>query len=57
VTDIKSSVHDRTNSNRDEAVAFILNALEKLRFGTVNVTVHEGKLVQIEVTDRKRFQS
>lgn len=57
MTDIKSSAHDRTNSDREEVLTYILNALQKLRFGTVNVTIHEGKLVQVDITDRKRFQS
>lgn len=57
MTDIKSSAQDRTNSDREEAVTYILDALQKLRFGNVNVTIHEGKLVQVDITDRKRFQS
>ncbi len=33
----------------------ILNALLGLRFGSVEITVHEGKIVQIERKERKRF--
>ena len=38
-------------------IALILSALEKLRFGAINITVHEGRLVQVDVTERSRFQS
>jgi hypothetical protein len=39
------------------AIALVLSALEKLRFGAINITVHEGRLVQVDVTERSRFQS
>jgi hypothetical protein len=57
VTDAKTSLPNRAGPTRDEALAVILEALERLRFGTIHVTVHEGKLVQVDITDRKRFQS
>lgn len=30
-------------------------ALGRLRFGAVNLTVHDGRVVQIDVTERKRL--
>lgn len=36
-----------------EAVA---EALSRLKFGTVQLTVHDGKVVQLDVTDRLRFR-
>lgn len=36
-----------------EAVA---DAVERLRFGVVQLTIHEGKVVQLDVTDRLRFR-
>ena len=33
----------------------VSGAIGKLRFGTVLVTVHEGKVVQLDVTERRRF--
>lgn len=33
----------------------ITGAIGRLRFGTVQVTVHEGKPVQIDITERRRF--
>jgi hypothetical protein len=33
----------------------VAEALERLRYGVVQLTVHDGKLMQIEVTERRRF--
>jgi hypothetical protein len=32
------------------------HAIEKLRYGLVQLTVHDGKVVQLDVTERHRFQ-
>lgn len=37
------------------ALALIAQALEKLKFGAVHLTIHEGRLVQIEVTEKTRL--
>jgi hypothetical protein len=44
---------DKTSS--PEPIRAVLDALAKLRFGPIELTVHEGKLVQIDVTERRRF--
>ncbi|MBO9576932.1 MAG: YezD family protein [Sphingobium sp.] len=33
----------------------IRDALQRLRFGSIQLTVHEGKLVQIDVTEKTRL--
>ena len=33
----------------------VSEAIGRLRFGTVQLVVHEGKVVQLDVTDRIRF--
>ena len=33
----------------------IHEALARLKFGGIQLTVHEGKLVQMEVTEKRRF--
>ena len=38
-----------------EPVQAVLDALNTLRFGAIQLTVHEGKLVQVDITERKRF--
>ena len=35
--------------------SLIHDALSRLRFGSIQLTVHEGKLVQIDVTERTRL--
>ena len=31
------------------------DALARMQFGTIQLTVHNGKLVQLDVTERRRF--
>lgn len=39
-----------------EPVATALSeAVQGLRFGTIQLTVHEGRVVQLDVTERRRF--
>ncbi|PQM27222.1 DUF2292 domain-containing protein [Sphingopyxis lindanitolerans] len=37
------------------AVQTVLDALEKLKFGAIQLTVHEGRLVQVDITERHRY--
>lgn len=34
----------------------VRDALNGLRFGSVSLTVHEGRVVQIDVTEKRRLQ-
>lgn len=40
--------------NRDP-LHLVRQALSGLRFGAVQLTVHDGRLVQIDVTEKRRF--
>jgi hypothetical protein len=40
----------------DEGIDSIRDALAALSYGSLVLTVHEGRLVQIDVTERKRFK-
>ena len=40
---------------RTEALAVISDALSRLRFGAIQLTVHDGRVMQIDVTERKRL--
>jgi hypothetical protein len=40
-----------------EAIQSVLAALDHLKFGAIQLTVHEGRLVQVDITERKRFAS
>lgn len=49
---------DEEKGSRDSlprAVQTVLDALDKLRFGAIQLTVHEGRLVQVDVTERHRY--
>jgi len=39
----------------DESIASVREALSGLKFGNVSLTVHEGRVVQIDVTEKKRL--
>ncbi|MFN3619767.1 YezD family protein [Sphingorhabdus sp.] len=40
-----------------EPILAVLEALNSMRFGAIQMTVHEGKLVQVDITERKRFSN
>ena len=42
---------------RDHALSEIGNVLNELKFGTITLTVHDSRVVQMEVTEKKRFGS
>ena len=42
-------------SQHANALTLISEALDKLKFGAVHLTIHEGRLVQIEVTEKIRL--
>jgi hypothetical protein len=50
---------DAAPSRRPDAepagLHLIRDALSRLRFGAIQLTVHEGKLVQIDVTEKTRL--
>ena len=33
----------------------VTEALARMRFGVIQLTVHDGRLVQVDVTERRRF--
>ena len=45
--------YDATRS--DHALTAVADAVGRLRYGAVQVTIHDGKVVQIDVTERQRF--
>jgi hypothetical protein len=38
-----------------EHLRIVAEALERLRFGVIQLTVHDGRLMQVDVTERRRF--
>ena len=53
--------HDRPASGRVEpavpgpVIAAVNQAVGQLRYGVVQLTVHDGRVVQLDVTERQRF--
>ena len=43
------------NIVNDAIIKDIAQALNGLEFGTVSIKVHNSKIIQIEVTEKKRF--
>lgn len=43
------------SASLSEPLRTVLEALNRLRFGAIQLTVHDGKLVQVDITERKRF--
>ena len=41
--------------NHEPAIGALREALSGLRFGTIALTVHDGRIVQLEITDKRRF--
>ena len=35
----------------------VRSALEALRFGSITLTVHESKVVQLDITEKRRFSA
>jgi hypothetical protein len=40
----------------EESLSSVREALAELKFGNISLTVHEGRVVQIDVTEKKRFK-
>jgi hypothetical protein len=38
-----------------EHLQIVAEALERLRYGVIQLTVHNGKLMQVDVTERRRL--
>lgn len=58
MTHPKDDAGDGRTGDREptpRAIQTVLDALEKLRFGAIQLTVHEGRLVQVDVTERHRY--
>ena len=45
----------RTPNPVDAALATIREYLENVRFGSIALTIHDGRIVQLEVTEKRRL--
>jgi hypothetical protein len=39
-----------------EIINNIISLLEKIKFGSLTIVIHEGKVTQLEVNEKHRFQ-
>ena len=42
-------------ANLPEHLRHVAEALDRLQYGVIQLTVHDGKLMQVDVTERRRF--
>lgn len=47
--------HGERGDASDIVIAEIRKAIDALEFGIITVKVHAGKVIQVEVTEKKRF--
>jgi hypothetical protein len=53
--DLVGSARNNAASNPEEAIAAIRDYLQTIRFGSIALTIHEGRIVQLDVTEKKRL--
>ena len=55
-TNREAPAHDPTpNSTARQTLESVVEALERVRYGAIQITIHDGRPVQIDVTERRRF--
>jgi hypothetical protein len=42
-------------ASHQASLAAVAEALSTMRYGAVHLTVHDGRVVQLDVTERQRF--
>ena len=42
-------------SDSEDAIAAVRDYLNTLRFGSIAITVHEGRIVQLDITEKRRL--
>lgn len=45
----------RDQPDHETVIVALREALNGLRFGTIALTVHDGRIVQLEITEKRRF--
>jgi hypothetical protein len=54
-TSDRTDASTRNGSAHHASLAAVADALTRLRYGAVHLTVHDGRVVQLDVTERQRF--
>ena len=55
LTDSHQTSTTSRNPSAQKPLDAVAEALERMRFGVIQLTVHDGRLVQLDVTERRRF--
>jgi hypothetical protein len=50
------SAQQKPNAIHPDWVGILLQQVESLKFGVVQITIHESRVVQIEKTEKVRFE-
>lgn len=45
-----------SETHLEESISSVREALTGLRYGNISLTVHEGRVVQIDVTEKRRLK-
>lgn len=53
--DLAGAVKQSAASGPEEALAAIRQYLQTIRFGSIALTIHEGRIVQLDVTEKRRL--
>jgi hypothetical protein len=51
------SLAPRPAEQLPEPLGTIAEALKRIRYGVIQLTVHDGKVMQLDVTERSRFNA
>jgi hypothetical protein len=51
-----AAISPLTSSDRDELVQRLLRAIEGISFGSVEIVIHDSRVVQIERKEKLRFE-
>ena len=52
---MREATFPRERDTGEEALVAIRECLSRVRFGTIAVTIHDGKVVQLDVTEKTRL--
>ncbi len=55
VENLAERLNVANSTDLPEHLRVVVEALGRLRYGVIQLTVHDGKLMQVDVTERRRF--
>lgn len=50
------SLEPSATSHLEESLASVRAALAQVKYGSIALTIHEGRVVQIDVTEKRRLK-